>query len=176
MRPFEWLYPVKRWMYPDARPNVLARTLNRMSTVQFRLGWAPSTWVTLEVAGRRTGKTVSCPLVVAVHDDHRYLVAMLGERSNWVSNVRAASGRAVICHGAAEEVWLEEVPAAERPPILRAYLAAAPRARPHLPVAADTPSAEITLIAARTPVFLVHSVLGHGRPAAAGPSALPSRT
>jgi hypothetical protein len=48
----------------------------------------------LVVAGRRTGKTVSFPVVVAGYQGERYLVSMLGEGTNWVGNVRAAGGRA----------------------------------------------------------------------------------
>jgi hypothetical protein len=44
---------------------------------------------TLEVTGRRSGRTVSLPIVVAVVDGQRYLVSMLGENVNWVQNIRA---------------------------------------------------------------------------------------
>ena len=59
-----------------------------------------------------------------------YLVAMLGERANWVRNVRAAGGRAVLRHGKKEAVRLEEVPVDQRPAILRRYLAVAPAPGP----------------------------------------------
>jgi len=49
--------------------------------------------MTLEVRGRRTGRTVSLPVVVADYGGARYLVSMLGENANWVRNVRAANGR-----------------------------------------------------------------------------------
>jgi F420H(2)-dependent quinone reductase len=155
VRPFAWLYPLKRWMYPDGRPNAVARTLNWISVQQFGRGLAPGTWVTLEVRGRRSGRVIRSPLVIVEHDGARYLVAMLGDATNWVRNLRAAGGRAVLRHGTAETVWLEEVPVAERPPILRRYLAAAPGARPHIPVSADASTQQLTDVAATLPTFRV---------------------
>jgi hypothetical protein len=53
----------------------------------------------VEVTGRRTGKTVSFPAVIADYDNGRYLASMLGEGTIWVCNVRASGGRAVLRHG-----------------------------------------------------------------------------
>ena len=47
----------------------------------------------MEVPGRRSGRIVSLPLVVATVRGERYLVSMLGEEVNWVRNVRAAGVR-----------------------------------------------------------------------------------
>jgi hypothetical protein len=113
--------------------------------------------VTLEVRGRSSGRVVSFPLVVADYGGERYLVAMLGERSNWVANVRAAEGRAVLRHGNREAVRLEEVDPDARAPILRRYLELAPGGRPHIPVDRHTPMAEFERIAAEYPVFRVTS-------------------
>jgi hypothetical protein len=41
---------------------------------------------------------VRLPVVIAEHDGERFLVSMLGE-ANWVHNVHAAGGRAVLRHG-----------------------------------------------------------------------------
>ncbi|GIF18835.1 hypothetical protein Ate02nite_15650 [Paractinoplanes tereljensis] len=145
-----------RWMYPHGRANRLARVLNRVSAVQFTHGiFAPSGWVTLEVAGRRTGRPVSCPLVVADYRDERYLVSMFGVDANWVANVRAAGGHAVLHHRSRENVFLSEVTDGTRPGILRAYLNAAPGARPHIPVDRQAPLPAFERIAARYPVFRV---------------------
>ena len=48
----------------------------------------------LVAAGRRTGKTVSFPVVVADYQGERYLVSMLGEGTNWAGHVRAGGGHA----------------------------------------------------------------------------------
>ncbi|MEO3783793.1 nitroreductase/quinone reductase family protein [Actinocorallia sp. B10E7] len=150
------LYRFKRWMYPGDRPNPLARLLNRISALQFAAGFlAPRNWVTLEVRGRRTGRLISFPVVVADYGGERYLVAMLGDRANWVHNVRAAEGHAVLRHGRREPVRLEEVEPAARPAIIRRYLALAPGARPHIPVDRRAPLEDFARIADRFPVFHV---------------------
>jgi len=111
--------------------------------------------VTLEVEGRRSGRTSSFPLAMAVVDGERYLVSMLGSEASWVRNVRAAGGRATLRHGRTEHVRLEEVPVEQRPPVLKAYLRRAPGARPHIPVDKDAPLEEFAAIAAQVPVFRV---------------------
>ena len=111
--------------------------------------------VTLEETGRKSGRTISLPVVVAVVDGQRYLVSMLGENANRVLNVRAAGGRAAIRSGGREEVRLEEVPVEQRAPILKAYLQRAPGARPHVPVNKDLSLAEFQRVAAEFPVFRV---------------------
>jgi deazaflavin-dependent oxidoreductase (nitroreductase family) len=151
-----WLYRLKRWMYRDGHPNLLARFMNHISSLQFSTGiLASRRWVTLEVPGRRTGRLISCPLVVADHQGERYLVAMLGQDANWVRNVRAAGGRAVLRHGSRETVRLDEVDVDSRAPILRRYLSYAPGARPHLPVDRRAPLEEFDRIAAQFPVFRI---------------------
>jgi deazaflavin-dependent oxidoreductase (nitroreductase family) len=146
----------RRRMYRGGRPHRLARALNRISARHFAAGFlGPRTWVTLEVTGRRTGHTVQCPLVVTVYQGERYLVSMLGQQANWVANVRAADGEAVLRHGRREPVRLVEVDAAQRAPILRRLLAVAPGARPHVPVDRHAPISEFQRIAADYPVFRV---------------------
>jgi hypothetical protein len=150
------LHRFDRWLYRGGRPNRLARLMNRISAIHFATGvLAPSNWVTLEVRGRRSGRTISFPLVVADYEGERYLVAMLGQDTNWVRNVRAAGGRAVLRHGSREPVCLDEVAPGLRAPILRRYLAVAPGARAHVPVDRHAPLEEFDRIAARIPVFRV---------------------
>lgn len=150
-----WWYRPKQWMYRRARPHRLARIMNRVSAIHFATGLAPKGWVTLEVRGRRTGRLISCPVAVADYEGERYLVAMLGQDANWVKNVRAAGGRAVLRHGRRETVRLDEVAASARAPILRRYLALAPGARPHIPVDRHAPLEDFEQIAAQFPVFRI---------------------
>jgi deazaflavin-dependent oxidoreductase (nitroreductase family) len=110
---------------------------------------------TLEVTGRKSGRTHSLPVVITIVGGERYLVSMLGENVQWVQNVRASGGRAVLQSGKQEEIHLEEVPTAERAPILKAYLRRAPGARPHVPVDKDAPLAEFEKIASAFPVFRI---------------------
>jgi len=147
---------IKRWMYRNNRPNRFARFLNWLTAQWFSSGVLSSRrWVTLEVRGRRTGRIVEAPLVITDHQGGDYLVSMLGEEANWVRNVRAAGGRAVLRHRRRRAVRLAEVDPAERAPILRRYLDLAPGARPHIPVPRRAPLAEFERIADRYPVFRV---------------------
>ncbi len=107
-------------------------------------------------------------------DGQWYLVSMLGERSNWVQNVRAAGGVVTMRHGRAAQCRLAEVPVSDRPAIIRRYLNVAPGARPHIPVERRAPVAEFAAVAARYPVFRVvpatprdgqgHVAAGDGEP------------
>ena len=146
-----------RWLYRGQRPNWIARILNRATAAVASSGVASNYLVTLEVTGRKSGRMFSLPLVMAIVDGQRYLVSMLGDNVQWVHNVRAASGRAVLRSGRREEIQLEEVPADERAPILKAYLQRAPGARPHVPVNKDAALAEFEKIAATIPVFRLAS-------------------
>lgn len=149
------LSDLHRWLYRGQRPNWIARILNRAWATVFSSGVASDYLVTLEVTGRKSGRIASLPLVMAVVDGQRYLVSMLGDNVQWVHNVRAAGGRAVLRSGGREEIQLEEVPAGQRAPILRAYLQRAPGARPHVPVNKDAALAEFEKIAPAFPVFRV---------------------
>jgi len=147
----------KRWLYRGQRPHWIARILNRASAAVASWGVAPNYLATLEVIGRKSGRPISLPVVLAIVDGQRYLVSMLGENAQWVQNVRAAGGKAVLRSGGREEVQLEEVPAGQRAPILKAYLRRAPGARPHVPVNKDAALAEFQRVAAEFPVFRLAS-------------------
>ncbi len=152
-RPERWMYRSERWMYGSGHPNRLAWVLNRAWGIVGAIGFGRGRLVTLEVRGRRTGRLISYPLIVADHGGERYLVAMLGERAQWVANVRAAGGDAVLRHGRREAVHLDEVGPELRGPILRRHLEVAPAARSFVPVDRRAPLADFDGIAARFPVF-----------------------
>jgi hypothetical protein len=148
---------IGRWFYRGGRPNRLARALNRLSVLQARAGLMPDRVVTLDVPGRTSGRIVSFPLVAVDQDGATYLVAMLGARTNWVRNVAANGGRAVLRRrrGAPVAVELQEVDPADRAPILKRFLTLAPGGRPHIPVDRDAPLADFARIAPDHPVFRV---------------------
>lgn len=147
-----------RWLYRGGRPNRFARWQNRIGSIAFGAGLWPARAAALEVRGRRSGRSITCPVVIADHDGERYLVAMLGERTGWVRNARADDGRARLCHGRREAVRLEEVPVDRRPVILRRYLQVAPGARPHIPVDRHAPLEEFQSIAPEFPVFRIRTL------------------
>jgi hypothetical protein len=144
-----------RWLYRGGRPNRLGRAINRTWSAAYGAGLWPRRLASLEVRGRRSGRTVKLPVVIADYEGERYLVAMLGQRANWVRNVGAAGGRARLRHRATEDVILQEVAAEDRPPILRRYLACAPGARPHIAVPHDAPVEAFEPVAAQIPVFRI---------------------
>jgi hypothetical protein len=146
-----------RWMYRGQRPNWLAQAVNRASAAVASLGVTPNYMETLEVTGRKSGRTHSLPVVIAIVGGERYLVSMLGDNVQWVLNVRASGGRAVLRSRGREQIHLEEVPVSERAPILKAYLQRAPGARPHVPIKKDAPLADFEKIAAAFPVFRITS-------------------
>lgn len=145
-------------MYRGGRPNIVAKIQNRGWAILHSLGIFPERFVTLEVAGRKSGKMVSFPLAMVMMNGERYLVSMLGDDTNWVRNVRAANGKARLVHGTSEQVLLQEVDSSQRAPILKAYLKIAPGARPHIPISKDAPISEFEKIASRYTVFRIEMI------------------
>jgi deazaflavin-dependent oxidoreductase (nitroreductase family) len=153
----QWYYRGKRWLYRGQRPNWIAKILNRAWAIVASRNATSSGLVALEVVGRKSGRIVSFPLVMVIVDGQRYLVSMLGDNAQWVRNVRASGGKAVLRSGGREDIQLEEMPADQRAPILKAYLQIASGARPHVPVDKDAPLVEFEKIAATFPVFRLAS-------------------
>jgi len=152
-----WFTRGKQWLYRGQKPNWIAKILNRGWAILASRRVASNGLVALEVIGRKSGRIVSFPLVMVTVEGQRYLASMLGDNTQWVRNVRASGGKAVLRSGGREDVQLEEIPVDQRAPILKAYLQAAPGARPHVPVDKDAPLAEFEKIAAAFPVFRLFS-------------------
>jgi hypothetical protein len=146
-------------MYSGKRANRVAAFLNRGTAALAAAGIGPKRIVELEVRGRRSGRRLSLPVVIADYEGERYLVAMLGSDANWVRNVRAAGGRAALRHGGRENVVLKETDPRVRAPILRRYLDVAPAARAHIPVDRRAPLQQFEQIAEQYPVFQVCGAL-----------------
>ena len=149
-----------RWLYRGGRPSGFARVQNRLSAVAFAAGIMPRRVAELQVRGRRSGRVICFPVVIADYEGGRYLVSMLGDDVNWVRNLRAAGDRAVLRHGRREAVRLAEVSPPDRAPILRRYLQVAPGARPHIPVSRDAPLAELERVSPHYPVFRIRTEAG----------------
>ncbi len=153
---FSRVYWMKRLIYRGDRPGPVARALNAFWARQYGAGrLSRARDVTLEVRGRTSGRMLRFPVVLADLDGRWYLVSMLGENANWVRNVRAGDGSAVIRRGADHDVTLTEVPVGERAPILRRYLDVAPGARPHIAADRGAPPADFERVAPDHPVFRV---------------------
>ena len=147
-------------MYRGGHGDETARWFARWWSRVFAAGLLPRRWVTLEVAGRRSGQVRRFPLGMADVGDRWFVVSMLGEDCHWVRNVRAADGHVVIRRLGRRRCRLVEVPVAERGPILRRYVTKAPGGRPHIPVSPGDDIAAFQAIAERFPVFAVFDDLG----------------
>lgn len=143
------------WFYRDKRPTRLGRAIGSFMASWSGLGLPPSRQAALETTGRKSGRLVSVPVVIAHYGGERYLVSMLGPGADWVRNVEASDGRAALRQGRRTPVLLELVPAEQRAPILQTYLRLAPGARPHFSISKDDPLPSFEAIAGRYPVFLI---------------------
>ena len=104
------------------------------------------------------------PVVVTRHAGEEYLVALAGE-SQWVRNVRAAGGHAVLRRRRARRVLLEELPVEERAPVIAAYLeqgrrrggatTEAGQARSYFGLDPGAPVHEIARVSDRYPVLRI---------------------
>ena len=125
------------------------------------LGLTPKNTVALEVPGRQSGRLRRTSLVVAEHRSGRYLVSLAGE-SEWVRNVRANHYRAWLRRLRSRPVRLVELPEAERPAVLKAYLgkraySKSPEfeAREFFGVSSNASLDDLAEIADRYPVFRI---------------------
>ena len=146
---------IQRWQYRGGRPGWSARIANRLGAMAFAAGIGPNSAAILEVRGHKSGRTISFPVVVAEYQGERYLVAMLGQKTNWVRNLRGGDGRAVLQRKQREEVSLVEDHSEKRAAILRRYLELAPGARPFFPIDRHAPISDFEGIVDQYPVFRV---------------------
>lgn len=94
---------------------------NRLVAVGTRMGFSLAGSRVLEVKGRKSGEWRQTPVNLLVFDGERYLVAPRGH-TQWVRNMRVAGGGRLVLGRKVEEFEATEVPEAERPELLRAYL------------------------------------------------------
>lgn len=146
---------VRRLFYRDWHPTRLGRWVNRFWCWWSAIGLPPRLMAALEVRGRASGRLRATAVVIATVAGKRYLVSMLGPHSDWVQNIAAAQGEAVLRQGRRHRVHLVAVPPMERAPILREYVRIAPGGRVHFPVPVDAPLAEFAAIAERYPVYRI---------------------
>jgi deazaflavin-dependent oxidoreductase (nitroreductase family) len=86
-----------------------------------RLGVSVAGSRVLEVRGRKSGEWRSTPVNLMPFQDSEYLVAPRGH-TQWVRNLRAAGRGRLRVGRRTEDFTAEEVPDAEKAPLLRAYL------------------------------------------------------
>lgn len=155
---------VMRLLYRDWRPTLLGRWIGRLMVWWNGLKAAPGLVGVLEVKGSGSRQDSTVPMVVASLDGKQYLVSMLGAGSNWVKNIEAANGRAVLRQGRPRPVRLVAVAPDERAPILKEYVRVATSGRKHFPLAIDAPLSEFQNIADRYPVYRIDPAASEGHP------------
>jgi deazaflavin-dependent oxidoreductase (nitroreductase family) len=121
-----------------------------------RLGLPLAGSAVLGVRGRTSGEVRTTPVNPLRLDGRRYLVAARGH-TQWVRNLRAAGQAELTVGRRTETVRAVELPDAEKPPVLRAYLRAwAWEVGAFFDgVDADATDAELVAIAPRHPVFAI---------------------
>ncbi|MDQ1083053.1 MULTISPECIES: nitroreductase family deazaflavin-dependent oxidoreductase [Microbacterium] len=109
----------ERFVRPSRLDGVFNAVVGRLT----RLGLPLAGSRVLAVRGRSSGEWRTTPVNPLRVDGDRYLVAPRGN-AQWVRNLRAA-GEGELRHGrSVERFRAQEIPDAEKPPILRAYLQA----------------------------------------------------
>ena len=112
----------------------------------------------LEVKGRKSGQWRRTPVNLLTVDGAQYLLAPRGH-VQWTHNLRASGTGRLVLGRRAEEFTAVEVPDAEKPPLLRAYLK---RWKAEVGVffdgvGPDSTDAELLAIAPRHPVFRIET-------------------
>ena len=144
-----------RLFYRGWRPTRLGRWMNRFQGWWSGLGLPPKFQAALEVRGRTSGRRRSNPVAIATVAGKQYLVSMLGPDSDWVKNVEAADGEAVIRQGRRRRVRLVAIPPEQRAPVLREYVRIALSGRRHFPLSVDAPLSDFAAIAEHYPVYRI---------------------
>jgi hypothetical protein len=144
-----------RFCYRNWRPTRIGQWINRLNSWWSGLGLPPRYQAALEVRGRTSGHMRSNPVVIATVEGKQYLVSILGPGSDWVENVEAAHGEAMIRQGRRRPVHLVAVPPEQRAPILREYVRIASSGRKHFPLGVGAPLSEFQEIAGHYPVYRI---------------------
>lgn len=144
--------------------------MNRVWYHIVALGLVPGQWpgtpvlgsTTIEVRGRKSGALRKIPVTWVGVNGERYIVAMMGEESDWVHNARATGGRVVLKRAGRRNVTLEELPASERAPIIRAWYSRTGRSTPrrYMGLNPNASVEDFEAIAPRWPVFRINSPEG----------------
>ncbi len=138
------------------KPNALTKKMNSFLGWLAARGIGPKRLVRLEHKGRVSGGMRSTAVNWTQLDDKRYLVSPRGE-TQWVRNVRADGGRAVLHRGGnSESVRLEEIPAEGRAAIIKQYVGENKIVKGEFGLEPDDSIEQYQGIAANHPTFQIH--------------------
>ena len=139
------------------QPNTLTKKISSFLGWLAARGIGPKRMVCLEHKGRVSGDTRSTAVNWTQLDGLRYLVAPRGE-TQWVRNVRADGGRAVLRRGGnSETVRLEEIPVEGRAPIIKQYVGENKIIKGQFGLEPDDSIEQYNGIAANHPTFQIHA-------------------
>jgi len=144
-----------RLFYRNRRPTWLGHWVSQFFCWWARIGLPPRSWFALQVRDRVSGRMRADAVVVPTVAGQRYIVSMFGTISDWVHNIDAARGEAMISHGSSQRVRLVLVPPTERAPVLQEYVRIASSGRKHFPLPVGAPLADFAAIAAHYPVYRI---------------------
>jgi deazaflavin-dependent oxidoreductase (nitroreductase family) len=138
---------------PDFATNYIFNPLVAMAT---KLGLSMRGSRVLSVRGRKSGQWRSTPVNPLTFENERYLVAPRGN-TQWARNIRVTKEGVLKLGRKSETVHVEELPDAEKAPILRAYLKNwASETKKFFGVAnANVPDEELARIAPQHPIFRI---------------------
>jgi deazaflavin-dependent oxidoreductase (nitroreductase family) len=142
-----------KYQKPDWVTKNIVNSLIMFAT---RLGLSMRGSRILAVPGRKSGKVRTTPVNLLNHEGARYLVAPRGN-TQWVRNVRAAGGGELRLGRKRERFRAVELPDADKPALLRAYLKlwSMETGKFFDNVKHDAPDAEIARIAPNHPAFRI---------------------
>lgn len=146
-----------RLFYRDRRPTRLGHLNSQLFCWWARLGLPPRFLVALEVLDPISGRNRQDAVVTPTVAGQRYIVSMFGTISDWVHNLEATHGDAVIHHGRPERVRLVLIQPEERAPVLREFVRIASSGRKHFPLTVDAPLADFAAIAPLYPVYRIEA-------------------
>ncbi len=139
------------------RPGMLTKKMNSFVGWLAGRGIGPKRMVRLEHKGRVSGDMRSTAVNWTEHDGQRYLVSPRGD-TQWVRNVRADGGRALLRRGGSSEtVRLEEIPVEGRAAIIKQYVGENKIIKGEFGLEPDVSIEEYKGIAANPPTFLIHA-------------------
>jgi len=144
-----------RLFYRNRRPTWLGHWVSQFFCWWARVGLPPGSWHALEVRDHVSGRIRADAVVVPTVAGRQYIVSMFGTISDWVQNVEAARGEAVIVHGGSLRVRLVLVPPEDRAPVLQEYVRVASSGRKHFPLSVGAPLADFAEIAPQYPVYRI---------------------
>jgi deazaflavin-dependent oxidoreductase (nitroreductase family) len=135
------------------KPTTFEALFNRALGVLVGVGLGPKDYYLLEVRGRKSGRLYATPVSVVNYAGQRYVVAPRGT-TQWVRNARAIRSITLRAGSKREQFKLHEIPADERAPILKSYLARYSKyVQRYFQVPNGAPESEFAAIADGYPVF-----------------------